>query len=99
MLQTTITKKAASIISTFNTREMDVYNTGIGYLSQDMEHIVSCDKEITVYDNSNPAKYRTAIQHQTNMSFRVKYLLQCLDLFVYDNFETMQIEIKTISDK
>ena len=99
MLQTVITKKAAAIIATFSKREMDVYTTGIGYISEDMNHIKQCDKEITVYDNPNPEKYRTAIKHQTNMTFRAKYLLQCLDLFVYDNYENNTIEIKTISDK
>lgn len=99
MVQTTLTKKAAAIISTFSNREKSVYETGIGYISEDMEHIVKCDKEITVYENPDTHKYRSAIAHQTNMTFRAKYLLQCLGLYVYDNFDTMQIEIKTISDK
>lgn len=97
-METIISKKAAKIISTFNKRETDVLNTGIGYLKQDMEHIIKCDREITVYENSNPEKYRQAIKAQTNLSFRAKYLLQCLDLYVYDNYDTMTIEIKTIND-
>jgi len=99
MLQTTITKKAAAIISTFNKREIDVYNTAIGYIQSDMEHIVKCDREIRVYENENAAKYRASIENQTKMTFRAKYLLQCLDLYVYDNFEDMTVLIKTISDK
>ena len=95
----TTTKKAAAIISTFSKRERSLYDCGIGYIQQDMEHIVKCDREITVYDNVNPLKYREAIKAQTNLTFRAKYLLQCLDLYVYDNYETMSIEVKTISDK
>lgn len=98
-METIVSKKAAAIIKTFSKREMDVYNTGIGYLADDMKHILACDKEINVYENPNPAKYREAIKHQTNMSFRAKYLLQSLDLYVYDNYETNTIEVKTLNDK
>lgn len=94
-----VTKKAAAIISTFNKREMSLYNTGIGYISEDMKHIKACDKEINIFNNPNPEKYRLAIKHQTNMTFRAAYLLQCLDLYIYDNFELNIIEVKTLSDK
>lgn len=97
-MQTQVTKKAAAIIKTFSKRELDIYNTGIGYLAEDMKHILACEREITVYENTNAAKYRTAIQHQTNMSFRAKYLLQCLELYIYDNYETNTIEVKTLKD-
>lgn len=97
-METIVSKKAAAIIKTFSKREQDVYNTGIGYLMEDMKHILACDKEIRVFEHPNPEKYREAIKHQTNMSFRAKYLLQCLELYVYDNYETNTIEIKTISD-
>ena len=98
-IQTEISKKAAAIIKTFSKMELDVFNTGIGYIKQDMQHIKECDKEITVYENPNPEKYRQAIKHQTNMTFRAKYLLQCLDLSVYDNYETNTIEVKHVNDK
>lgn len=97
-IQTEISKKATAIIKTFSKRELDVFNTGIGYIKQDMQHIKECEKEIYVYENPNPEKYRQAIKHQTNMTFRAKYLLQCLDLYVYDNFETNTIEVKTLKD-
>jgi len=99
MLKTTITKKAAAIIATFSNREKSLYETGIEYISEDMQHIVKCNREITVYENNTPDKYHAAIKNQTNMTFRAKYFLQCLGLYVYDNFETMGIEVKTISDK
>lgn len=95
----TTTKKAAAIISTFNKREKSLYEAGIGYIQQDMEHIVKCDREIRVYENDKSGKYRDAIKAQTNLTFRAKYLLQCLDLYVYDNFENMSIEVKAINDK
>lgn len=98
-MKTLISKKAAAIIAAFTPKEKAIYNSGISFLTDDMEHIVKCDKEITVYENPNPEKYRTAIRHQTNMSFRAKYLLQCLDLFINENYETMAIEIKSINDK
>ena len=97
-MNTLISKKAAKIIASFNKRENDLYTTGILYIWQDMEHIIKCDREVTVYENSNPEKYRQAIKAQTNLTFRAKYLLQCLDLYVYDNFETGTIEIKSIND-
>jgi hypothetical protein len=98
-MNTVITKKAAAIIATFSNREKSVYETGIGYIWQDMEHIVKCDREIKVYEVNNPERYTAAIKAQTNLTFRAAYLLQCLGLFVYDNFENMTIEVKTLTDK
>jgi hypothetical protein len=92
-MEIVISKKANKIISTFTQRETDVFNTGIGYIKEDMKHIIECEREIKVYSNPNPAKYTTAIKHQTNMTFRAKYLLQCLGLYVYDNFEGNKIEV------
>jgi len=99
LLPITTSKKAAAIISTFNKREADIYNTGIGYISEDMKHIKECDKEINIFSNPNPAKYHNAINRQTQLTFRAKYLLQCLELSIYDNFENMTIEVKHVNDK
>lgn len=98
-MQTVITKNAQKVIDTFNKRELDIFNTGIGYLMNDMEHINNCSKERDIYKNSDPEKYTRAIVHQTNMSFRCKYLLQCLELHVYDDYETNTIKIKSLKDK
>ena len=95
----TTTKKAAAIIATFNEREKCLYDTALGYISEDMNHILKCAKEIEVYENNAPEKYRQAIKQQTNLTFRAVYLLQCLGVYVYDNFETMQITVKTLNDK
>lgn len=95
----TTTKKAAAIIATFNEREKSFYDTALGYISEDMKHILNCTKEIEVYENKSPEKYRQSIKQQTNLTFRAAYLLQCFGLYVYDNFETMQITVKTINDK
>lgn len=99
MKQVITTKKADAIIATFTSREKSIYEAGIGYIQQDMEHIVKCDREIKVYEAKNPERYRAAIQAQTNLTFRAAYLLQCLGIYVHDNFETMTIEVKTINDK
>lgn len=95
----TTTKKADAIIKTLNNREKAIYEAGIGYIQSDMEHIVKCDREVKVYEASNPERYTNAIKAQTNLSFRTMYLLQCLGLYVYSNFETMSIDIETLNDK
>ena len=98
-MKTEITKNAKKIIQTFSNRERGVLELGLEYIREDMEHILNCDKEITVYANKEPEKYRKAIIHQTNMLFRAKYLLGCLDLYIYENFETQTILVKTKNDK
>lgn len=98
-MQTVITKNAQKVIDTFSKRELGVFDLGIDYIKQDIEHINKCQKEIEVYENKDPERYRTAITHQLNMTFRAKYLLQCLGLYVYDFHDTETIEVKTIKDK
>lgn len=93
------TKKADAIIKTLNNREKSFFDAGIGYIKSDMEHIVKCDREVKVYEATNPERYHNAIKAQTNLTFRTAYLLQCLGLYVYSNFETMAIDIFTLNDK
>ena len=98
-MKTEITKNAQKVIDTFSKREKDLFELGIDYIKQDIKHINKCTKEIEVYENKEPEKYRTAITHQLNMTFRAKYLLQCLGLYVYDFHNTETIEIRTLKDK
>lgn len=98
-MKITTTKKADGIIKTLNNREKSFYDAGIGYIKTDMEHIVKCEREVKVYEASNPERYHNAIKAQTNLTFRTVYLLQCLGLYVYSNFESMQIEVFTLNDK
>lgn len=98
-MKITTTKKADAIIKTLNNREKSIFDAGIGYIQSDMEHIVKCEKEVKVYEASNPERYQNAIKAQTNLTFRTVYLLQCLGLYVYSNFESMQIEVFTLNDK
>lgn len=98
-MKTEITKNAKKIIQTFSNRERGVLELGLEYIREDMEHILRCEKEIKVYENQEPLKYRQAIIHQTNMLFRAKYLLGCLDLYIYEDFGTQTILVKTKNDK
>jgi hypothetical protein len=98
-MKTEITKNAKKIIQTFSNREKGVLELGLEYIREDIVHILMCEKEIKVYESEEPEKYRKAIIHQTNMLFRAKYLLGCLDLYIYENFETQTILVKSKNDK
>lgn len=91
------TKKAIETIKTFNKREKSLYDCAIGYLKEDMQQILNCEKAKERGENSY--NYHEAMKTATKLTFRASYLLQCVDLYVNTNFENLTIEVKTLNDK
>ena len=87
-----ITKKAKNIINNLSEKEKEVYNIGIEYIKQDLEHINKCELEISI-GHQTPEIYHKAISNAMKLSFRVIYLLQCLNLSV--NCMDQTIEVKS----
>lgn len=87
----TYSKQAKKIVDSFSKKENDTFNLCLSYIWQDMEHILNCEKEKQFHEDKS--KFDKAIMHQTNMTFRAKYIVACLGIHIYDNFETNEIKV------
>jgi hypothetical protein len=95
-MQLITTPKAKKLISTFNENEKSIVEYVTELIKQDNDHIQKCETEKYFHDDKE--RFNKAISHQLNMSFRAKYILQCLGIYLDDDFETKSITLKTRED-
>jgi hypothetical protein len=100
-IEIVISKKAKQIIDKLSTNEGTFLKVALSYISEDMKHINQCSKEIKYHSSTNYSisDYQKAIKKQTELIIRTQYLLQCINLYVYDNHENNTIEVKAYNDK
>lgn len=90
------TPKAKKLISTLNKNEKSMLEYVTDLIIQDNDHIQKCETEKYFHDDKE--RFNKAISHQLNMSFRAKYILQCLGIYLDDDLETKRITLKTRED-
>lgn len=90
-MKITFSKPAKKIVDSLTIKEKSIFDLCTQYLWEDMQHIKNCEKE--KYFHEDKSKFDKAIMHQTNMSFRVKYISDCLGIRIHDNFELNEIEV------
>jgi hypothetical protein len=95
-MQLIITRKANAIIKNLNTNEKTMYEYIVELIKQDNDHIQKCETEKYFHDDKE--HFNKAISHQLNLSFRAKYIIQILGLYLYDDIETKTITVKARND-